>query len=203
MYREYKIFEHRPDLKTIAELVSYNSKVLDLGCGDGSLLDFLRKHKKVNGSGIELTQEEIIKCVKRGVSVVHGNLNDGLSEIKDKTFDYVILSQTLQTVERPDKLLREMTRVGKEVLISFINMGYYKARFQLMFTGKMPVTKNLPFQWHDTPNIHLGTIKDFRRLCKASNIKIVKEIPTNESLVMPAKLYPNLFSATSVFLLRG
>ena len=116
MYREYKIFKHRPDLKTIAELVSYNSKVLGLDCGDGSLLDFLRKHKTVNGSGIELEQEQIIECVKRGVSVVHGNLNCGLTEIKDKTFDYVvILSQTIQSVERPDKLLKEMIRVGKSM----------------------------------------------------------------------------------------
>jgi methionine biosynthesis protein MetW len=174
MYNEYKIFKHRPDLKTIAELVSYNSKVLDLGCGDGSLLDFLRKHKKVNGSGIELRQEQIIECVKKGVSVVHGNLNDGLTEIKEKSFDYVLLSQTIQSVEKPDKLLKEMIRVGKQVLISFINMGYYKARLQLMFVGRMPVTNALPYQWYDTPNIHLGTIEDFRELCRNNSIKIVK-----------------------------
>lgn len=202
MHRKYQIFNNRPDLQIIANLVEKNSKVIDLGCGDGSLLDYLTKAKGVSGSGIELYQDMIIECVKKGVSVIHGNLNDGLSEIKDKTFDYAILSQTLQTVHKADLLLKEMSRVGRRVLVSFINFGFYKARLQLMFTGKMPITKTLPFQWYNTPNIHLGTIKDFRALCSNLNLKIVKEIPANNILKFAAGYWPNLFANTCVFMIE-
>lgn len=202
MYNKYPIFKNRPDLHIIANMVDKNSKVLDLGCGDGSLLDYLIKSKNVSGSGIELYQNMIIECVKRGVSVVHGNLNEGLPEIKDKTFDFVILSQTLQTIHNADSLLREMTRVGKKVLVSFINFGLYRARLQLMFTGKMPITKTLPHQWYNTPNIHLGTIKDFRMLCKDLNLKILKEIPANNTIKLASKYWPNLFAATCVFMIE-
>ncbi|MEI6054473.1 MAG: methionine biosynthesis protein MetW [Lentisphaerota bacterium] len=202
MHNKYPIFKNRPDLHIIANMVDKKSKVLDLGCGDGSLLDYLVKTKNISGSGIELYQDMIIECVKRGVSVVHGNLNEGLPEIKDKTFDFVILSQTLQTIHKADSLLKEMSRVGKKVLVSFINFGFYRARLQLMFAGQMPITKTLPHQWYNTPNIHLGTIKDFRMLCHDLNLKILKEIPANNTMKFASKYWPNLFAATCVFMLE-
>ena len=199
----YQILKERPDLRIIADMVNKNSKVIDLGCGDGSLLDYLTKTKNITGSGIELFQDMIIECVKKGVSVIHGNLNDGLSEIKDKTFDYVILSQTLQTVDKADVLLKEMSRVGKKVLVSFINFGYYRARFQLMFEGKMPVTRNLPYQWYNTPNIHLGTIRDFRTLCKTLDLNIITQVSANKTLKIASRIWPNLFSSTCVFMIEN
>ncbi|MCP4177365.1 MAG: methionine biosynthesis protein MetW [bacterium] len=202
MINKYPDIDNRLDLLTIAELIPNNSRVLDLGCGDGTLLHYLRKNKNVKGSGIELSQNQILECVKKGVPVVHGNLNDGLSEIKDKMFDYVILTQTLQSVQRPDKLLLEMTRVGKKAIISVINMGFYKSRFQLMFHGKMPVTKTLPHEWYNTPNIHLSTIKDFQNLTKKLNVKIIKRKPLHKSIKFIAEIYPNLFSTTCVFILK-
>ena len=193
----------RPDILAIADIIPPNCKILDLGCGDGSLLALLRKEKNVYGSGIEISQEKILDCVSSGVPVVQGNLNNGLKEFPDKSFDYVVLSQTLQAVERPDQLLEEMMRVGKKAIVSIINIGYYSSRFQIMFLGKMPVTEDLPHYWYNTPNIHLGTIRDFRNLCKAKNLNIVSEIPIgviHESLL--AKLMPNLFAPTCVFVIE-
>ena len=193
----------RPDILAIADIIPPNCKILDLGCGDGSLLALLRKEKNVYGSGIEISQEKIIDCISSGVPVVQGNLNNGLKEFPDKSFDYVVLSQTLQAVERPDQLLEEMMRVGKKAIVSIINIGYYSSRFQIMFLGKMPVTQDLPHYWYNTPNIHLGTIRDFRNLCKEKSLNVVSEIPigvAHEHLL--AKLMPNLFAPTCVFVIE-
>jgi methionine biosynthesis protein MetW len=189
----------RFDLQEISTLVSHDSRVLDLGCGDGSLLAKLRDEKNVIGSGIELSQDKIIECVGKGVPVVQGNLNNGLAQFKDKSFDYIILSQTLQSVQRPDLLLKEMVRVGRKVIISVINMGYYQLRFQLLFRGRMPETKTLPYHWYDTPNTHLSTIKDFQLLCSLLEVNIVNEIPLNEKKNTLSTFCPNLFATTCVF----
>ncbi|HBC87186.1 MAG TPA: methionine biosynthesis protein MetW [Lentisphaeria bacterium] len=193
----------RPDILVIAEIIPPNSRILDLGCGDGSLLELLRKEKNVYGSGIEFSQEKILDCVSAGVPVVHGDLNKGLREFPDKSFDYVVLSQTLQAVERPDQLLEEMMRVGKKVIVSIINIGYYTARSQIMFQGKMPVTDALPLYWYNTPNIHLGTVCDFRNLCKEKKLNIVSEIPIGEAYEkLLAGFWPNLFAPTCVFVIE-
>lgn len=193
----------RPDILVIAEIIPPNSRILDLGCGDGSLLAMLRKEKNVYGSGIEISQEKILDCVSTGVPVVHGDLNQGLLDLPDKSFDYVVLSQTLQAVDRPDQLLEEMMRVGKKVIVSIINIGYYSARFQIMFQGKMPVTETLPLYWYNTPNIHLGTICDFRNLCKEKNLNIVSEMPIGEMHEkLLAGFWPNLFAPTCVFVIE-
>jgi len=193
----------RPDILAIAGIIPPNCRILDLGCGDGSLLALLRKEKRVYGSGIEISQEKILDCVSAGVPVVQGNLNDGLEEFPDKSFDYVVLSQTLQAVDRPDRLLVEMMRVGRKAVVSIMNIGYFPSRLQIMFLGKMPVTEDLPHCWYDTPNIHLGTIRDFRSLCKEKNLNIVSEMPIGAVHGhLLAKLMPNLFAPTCVFVIE-
>jgi methionine biosynthesis protein MetW len=189
----------RSDLHKIIDLIPEKTRVLDLGCGDGTLLHMLIEQKKIRGTGIEYSQDEILKCVKKGVPVVHGNLNDGLDEFQDNAFDFVILTRTLQSVNRPDLLLSAMARVGRKVIISFINMGFIKSRCQLMFYGRMPVTKTLPYAWYNTPNTHLSTIKDFQRLCSEQNLYIFNKIPLGNKFNFPARIWPNMFSSTCVF----
>ena len=193
------IHNHRSDLYKIMDLIPKKARILDLGCGDGTLLNLLIEQKNIKGTGIEYSQNKIIECVKKGVPVVHGNLNDGLDEFQDNTFDFVILSRTLQSVNRPDQLLSAMARIGKKVIISFINMGFFKSRCQLMFSGKMPITKTLPYTWYNTPNTHLATIKDFQYLCSELNLYIVNKIPLGNKINLPARLWPNMFSSTCVF----
>ena len=189
----------RQDLMIIADIIPPDSKVLDLGCGNGDLLHVLKENKNIYACGVEISQDKILECVNKGVSVIHGDLNNGLSEFLDDSFDFVVLSQTIQAVQRPDKLLNDMMRVGKTSLVSFMNIGFWRARTQLFFRGKMPVTATLPHSWYNTPNIHLATIKDFKKLCSEKQIKITKEIPFGEKLNFAAQLFPNLFAPTCVF----
>ena len=192
----------RPDLLIIADLITEDSSVLDLGCGNGDLLHILRTEKNIYACGLEIMQERIIECVKKGVPVIHSDLNDGLSEFSDDSFDFVVLSQTMQSVERPDKLLIDMARVGKKIIVSFLNIGYFSARFQLTLLGRMPVTRKLPDPWYNTPNIHLATIADFRALCRKMNLKITREIPFGINWNLPARVWPNMFAPTCVFVLE-
>ena len=192
----------RPDLLIIADIITEGASVLDLGCGNGNLLHMLRCEKNIYACGVEISQSKIIECVKKGVPVLHGDLNDGLSEFSDNSFDFVVLSQTVQAVKRPDKLLEDMMRVGRKGLVSFMNIGYLSARLQLTFKGRMPVTRTLPDTWYDTPNIHLATIRDFRDLCRKKNLKITKEIPFGEKFNLLANCYPNLFAPTCVFVIE-
>jgi len=189
----------RPDILAINEIIPPDCRVLDLGCGNGIFLKLLEKEKNVWGLGIELSQEKIIESIGTGISVIHGDLNNKLDFADDSSFDYVVVSNTLQEVERPDHLLQEVVRVGKKALVSFINFGNIKTRSQLLFKGTMPETKNLPHHWYNTPNIHLGTIRDFRNLCKLLNIKIIKEIPLGRNGNILARALPNLFAANCVF----
>ena len=193
----------RYDLLEISTLVERDCRVLDLGCGDGSLLAKLKDEKNIAGSGIELSQDKIIECVEKGVPVVQGDLNNGLAQFKDKVFDYIILSQTLQSVHRPDLLLEEMVRVGEKVIVSVINMGYFQLRLQLLLKGQMPETKTLPHHWYNTPNTHLSTIKDFQQLCSLLKIKIINKIPLNGKRNRFSSFYPNLFATTCVFEISG
>ncbi|UDQ98007.1 methionine biosynthesis protein MetW [Lentisphaerota bacterium WC36G] len=191
-------FIKRPDLKKIYSLINDNWKVLDLGCGDGRLLEGLAKDKSVKGTGVEVSQEKIIQCIKNGVSVIQGDLNKSLM-FKNCHFDAVILSQTLQAVDRPDLLLDEMLRVGERALISFINFSYIGNRLQLFLKGKMPKSSALPYEWYDSPNIHFGTIKDFRELCEQKNIRIISETPLGRKGHFLAQIMPNLFARICVF----
>jgi methionine biosynthesis protein MetW len=194
-----KNLEKRPDLLIIKELISENSRVLDLGCGNGSFLKLLEHEKNVKGLGIEISQDKIIESIATGISVVHGDLNKNLDFADNASFDYVVVSNTLQEVERPDKLLQEVVRVGKKAVVSFINFGFIRTRSQLFIKGKMPETKRLPHHWYNTPNIHLATIRDFRELCSLLNIKISREIPLGNTNNLLAKAFPNLFAPNCVF----
>ena len=194
----------RLDLQLIADLIEENSSVLDLGCGDGDLLEKLITEKYVKGHGVELYHEHIFKCIEKGVPVIHADLDEGLNDYPDKSFDYVILSRTIQVVRRPYEVLQDMLRVGKTGIVSIINFGYWKIRSQLFFKGRMPKTKVLPYEWYNTPNIHLSTIKDIHALCRKENISILKQINLvkEHSNRFGANLAPNLFADLAIFVLR-
>ena len=166
----------RLNYSIITSIVDEGAKVLDLGCGDGTLLAKLVAEKKVKGLGVEIHQESVISSLEKGVSVIQGDIDAGLKEFQDKEYDWVILNQTLQSTEKPDYVIDEMLRVGKKAVVSFPNFAYWKIRLYLFFTGRMPKSKILPFQWYDTPNIHLLTVNDFYDFCKTRNIKILKSV---------------------------
>lgn len=194
------LMARRADLLEIADIIQADARVLDLGCGDGILLKYLREAKNVKGCGVELFQNKLIDCIANGVPVIQKDLNEGLTGFPDDSYDYVILSQTLQAVKRPDILLDEMLRVGKKVVISFINFGYYKISLQLLFKGEMPKTKTLPDSWYDTANIHLGSLHDFETMCKERDAVIVQRIPLgSNNLRKKVRIMPNMFAQTCVF----
>lgn len=186
----------RPDYAAIASWVRPESTVLDLGCGDGSLLRYLQDSRRVTGYGIEIDEEKVLACVRNGVNVVQGDLEHGLSDFVDRSFDYVILSQTLQAVRNSDRIIREMLRVGHEGIVTFPNFGYWKNRLQVAL-GRMPVSENLPYQWFETPNVHLCTIADFERFCAERGIRIVeRKVLTRGKSV---RAWPNLLGALAVY----
>lgn len=191
----------RKDLLLISSWVKPSTKVLDLGCGDGELLKILRQEYSVHGYGIENDVENIKKSIKNGVNVLQIDLDAGLDDFESKSFDYVVLAQSLQVLKDPKKLIDEMLRIGNEIIVSFPNMGHWSSRLNLLLTGKMPVTENLPYSWHQTPNIHLCTIKDFMVFCEENDYKILeKSITTvNQKNNFLTKNFPNLFGEIATF----
>ncbi|MGF0035120.1 methionine biosynthesis protein MetW [Victivallis vadensis] len=198
----YLDLKARPDLEVISRLVDPGHRVLDLGCGDGIFLKMLREKRGAEVLGMEISQVEVAKCIANGVPVIQSDLDDDLDFAEDGSFDLVILSQTLQQMRRPDRLLRRLVRVGKRGAVSFINFGHFHCRWQLMLAGSMPRTTQIPYQWYNTPNIHLGTIRDFRRLCKHLGIRIVQEIPIGFSFPLLTAAWPNLFAVGCVFVIE-
>ena len=195
----------KKEFKVIADLLPNNTRVLDVGCGDGALMDFLVKEKNIEVRGLELNQDNVQECIYKGLPVIQGNAETELYQFPKQSFDYVVLSQTLQAFYQPDKVLRELLRIGKSVIVSIPNFGYWKVRTSLLFFGKMPVTKNLPNKWFNTPNLHMCTIKDLFNYCESQNIAIKKVIGVNEdkiSLIKKSNLeMKNLFSKLGVFLI--
>ena len=195
----------KKEFKVIADLLPNNSRVLDIGCGDGSLMNFLEKEKNIETRGLELDQNNVQECLNKGLTVIQGNAETELNQFPEKSFDYVILSQTLQAFFKPDKVLNELLRVGRSVIVSIPNFGYWKVRTSLLFFGKMPITKTLPNSWYNTPNLHMCTIKDLFNYCADNNINIKKVIGVNEnntSLIKRKNLeIKNLFSKLGIFLI--
>ena len=191
----------RKDLLLISSWIKPSTKVLDLACGDGELLKNLRQEYHVHGYGIENDIENIKKSIENGVNVLQIDLDSGLNDFESKSFDYVVLAQSLQVLKDPKKLIDEMLRVGNEIIVSFPNMGHWSSRLSLMLKGSMPVTENLPYSWHETPNIHLCTIKDFILFCEENNYKILeKSITTiNQKNSFLIKKFPNLFGEIATF----
>ena len=195
----------KKEFKVIADLLPNNTRVLDVGCGDGALMDFLVKEKNIEVRGLELNQNNVQECIYKGLPVIQGNAETELYQFPKQSFDYVVLSQTLQAFYQPDNVLRELLRIGKSVVVSIPNFGYWKVRTSLLFFGKMPVTKTLPNTWFNTPNLHMCTIKDLFNYCESQNIEIKKVIGVNEdkiSLIKKSNLeMKNLFSKLGVFLI--
>ena len=195
----------KKEFKVIADLLPNNSRVLDVGCGDGSLMNFLAKEKNIETRGLELDQNNVQECLNKGLTVIQGNAETELYQFPEQSFDYVVLSQTLQAFYKPDKVLNELLRIGKSVIVSIPNFGYWKVRTSLLFFGKMPVTRTLPNSWYNTPNLHMCTIKDLFNYCADNNIDIKKVIGVNEDSISLIKIsnleVKNLFSKLGVFLI--
>lgn len=170
---------YRYDLRIIASWIRPGSTVLDLGCGEGELLDYLKHVKRIRGTGIEQKEAHVARCIERGLSVLQGDINTEIEDYPDNGFDYVILSRTLQQVYEPDRLIKELLRIGKCGIVSFPNFSHWRIRWQLMVRGYAPVSKQLPYQWYDTPNIRVITINDFRRFSQKVGFRILKEAAIN------------------------
>ncbi|MDY6994657.1 MAG: methionine biosynthesis protein MetW [Pseudomonadota bacterium] len=194
----------RTDLALISEWILPEAHVLDLGCGDGTLLAHLRDTHQVTGYGLEIDDDNIARCIEAGVNVIHTDLNQGLSDFEDESFDYVVMTQAIQTIRRPDKLLMEMLRVGHQVIVTFPNFGHWLARFSLFFGGRMPMSPALPSEWYDTENIHLCTLKDFERLCDKLAITVLQRtvVDVTHNISWEMRILPNLFGEIALYRLR-
>ncbi len=189
---------NRPDFQHIVDVIPENSRVLDLGCGDGSLLAIL-KQKKIMGLGIEKDEAEIYKCIEKGVVVHHGDLDGGLDHHLDKSFDYVILNQSIQETRNPGNVIKESLRIGKKVIVCFPNFGHWLIRLIVLVYGRTPVTKLLPYLWFNTPNLHFLSIVDFKEYCKSQNYKI--EDSKFFSDKMKIKIFPNFYAKLALFII--
>jgi methionine biosynthesis protein MetW len=191
----------RADLEIIKQWIAPNSHVLDLGCGDGSFLAQLKQEKNINDCGLEIDPDNINKCLSAGVNVLEQNLDNGLSNFESNSFDTVLLTQTLQAVQKPDELVEEMLRIGKNCVITFPNFAHWRYRFHLLTNGRMPVSKHLPYEWYNTPNIHFCTINDFDTLCNNRGIKIqhrvVVDLNHHSSTLM--NFSPNFFGINAIY----
>ena len=196
----------KPEFKIISDLINENSHVLDVGCGDGILMEFLVKEKKVNIRGIEISKTKVQNCIAKGLTIIEGNAEEDLKQFPDKSFDYVILSQTLQAFLNPEKVINELLRIGRQAIVTIPNFGYWKIRLHLLLKGTMPVTRTLPEEWYNTPNIHLCTIKDFVFFSKTKNFKLSKSIALRNNLPSDIKNsnlnLKNLNSNLGIFLIE-
>lgn len=193
-------------LKIIADLIPAKSKVLDLGCGDGSLLYYLHEKKEILGWGVDIKYQNVVSCIQKGISVFQGDIESGIQDFQNDLYDFVIISQTLQEIKSLEKLLFEALRIGRKVIVTFPNFGFISNRIQLFFKGTSPVSTNLPFTWYHSPNVHFFTIKDFRSFCQENNIQILREIPYCESswfCRQAARSLPNKFAQHNLAILHS
>ena len=193
------------EFKIIANLLPNQSRILDIGCGDGTLMEFLIKQKNIDARGMELEEDKVKQCISKGLPVIEGNAETELGQFPDKAFDFVVLSQTLQAFYQPENVLDQLLRIGKRVIISIPNFGYWQVRASLLFFGKMPITKSLPNTWYNTPNLHMCSIKDFYQFCEKKKIKIDKIIGVNDEKISSINRInleiKNLFSEVGIFLI--
>ncbi|MDP8243580.1 MAG: methionine biosynthesis protein MetW [Candidatus Hinthialibacter antarcticus] len=190
-------YEH----EVISDLVNQGAKVLDLGCGEGQLLELLKRKNKAQGTGVEVAQGKVYKCISKGLTVFHGDIDEGLADFPDKSFDYVLLTDTLQEVRHPSLVIKEMLRVGKQCVVSFPNFGYWSVRVQLMLYGRSPITRALPFDWWETPNLHFFTVRDFFRFCDSEGFHISQSVFIRNGKRMNTA--PNLFAEEAVCVLES
>ncbi len=191
----------RPDLDIIQNWIAPGSRVLDLGCGDGSLLEFLKTNKSVSETGLEINEANIAACLAKGVNVIEQDMNKSLQNFKDKSFDTVLLTQTLQAVSYPDVIIDEMLRIGKNCIVTFPNFGNWRSRLYLFTKGRMPVSNFMPYEWYNTPNIHFCTVRDFDVLCKEKNIKVITRTVVDHlhQGSWTIKAWPNFLGETAIY----
>ncbi len=194
------------EFKVISDLIEDNKKALDVGCADGTLMQYLKENKNINVRGLEISKEKVQECIAKGLTVIEGNAEKDLKQFPDKSFDYVVLSQTLQAFLSPELVLDELLRVGKKAIVTIPNFGNWKVRLHLLFKGTMPITKSLPEQWHSTPNLHMCTIKDFVNFIKSKEIKMIKTLALNNNNVSNITNNnlgtKNLFADLGIFLIE-
>jgi len=196
----------KAEYKIIANIIEKNSSVLDVGCDDGTLMEFLKASKNINIRGIEISKDKVQTCVAKGLTVIEGNAELDLKQFPNNSFDYVVLGQTLQAFINPELVIKELLRVGKKAIITIPNFGHWKVRLNLLVKGTMPITNSLPNEWYNTPNIHMCTIKDFVKFSKTMNFKIFKSLALNHKNVSDIKLsnlfFKNLFGELGIFLIE-
>ena len=196
----------KSEYKIISNIITENSRVLDVGCDDGSLMEFLKKDKNIDIRGIEISKEKVQTCISKGLTVIEGDAEFDLKQFPDKSFDYVVLGQTLQAFINPELVIKELLRVGSKAIVTIPNFGHWKVRLNLLIQGTMPVTKTLPNEWYNTPNIHMCTIKDFFKFSKIMNFRIFKSFAImnkNVSTISSSNLlFKNLFSELGIFLIE-
>ena len=196
----------KQEFKIISKIIKNNKRVLDVGCGDGTLMEYLKKNQHNDVRGLEPEKNLVQKCIARGLSVIEGDAEKELIQFPEKSFDYVVLSQTLQAFLNPEEVLNQLLRIGKQTIVSIPNFGYWKIRLHLLFKGTMPVTKNIPYDWYNTPNLHMCTIQDFVNFCDKKNIKIDKSMCLTNEIISEITItnirYKNIFSQLGVFLIK-
>ena len=197
----------KKEFKVISDLIEETSRVLDVGCGDGELMKYLFENKNVNIRGLEISKKSVQNCLSKGLTVIEGNAENDLVQFPENSFDYVVLSQTLQAFINTEKVVNELLRVGKKAIVTIPNFGHWKTRLQLLTKGTMPVNETLPNEWYNTPNLHMCTIKDFFTFCEKRNIKIFKSLALNQEKISEISInnliYKNLMSELGVFLIEN